>query len=264
MNMDVYTSIKHSVKTIFDIDLDQYKDEQMRRRLDSWLVRSRAPSWDAYLYRMAQDALERDRFRSYLTINVSEFFRDTNHWKRLQDIILPGLLADKAGRGILRIWSAGCSIGAEPYSLAMLLDEIAPQQKYSLLATDLDRDVLQRARAGGPYQASEIQNMPGRHRERYMTSSANQQFFVKPQVGRSITFREHNLLADPFESDFDLILCRNVTIYFTNTAKQQLFARFHDALRPGGLLFVGGTEMIPHPKEMGFASEQISFYRRLR
>ena len=129
MELDVYEQIKKSIKAILNIDLDYYKDQQMRRRLDSWLVRAGAASWDEYFKRVRADANEQLRFRNYLTINVSSFFRDIERWKYLRENILTKLLKEaltlRSGNG-LRIWSAGCSIGPEPYTLAMILDELAP------------------------------------------------------------------------------------------------------------------------------------------
>jgi len=135
----------------------------MRRRLDSWLVRSGAPDWKTYFDRVRIDEKERTRFRDYITINVSAFFRDPERWKSLAEMVLPRLLKESLGRvgseNGLRIWSAGCSIGAEPYTLAILLDEMAPRRRHSILATDYDLGALNKARQGGPYTAEEIQNL---------------------------------------------------------------------------------------------------------
>lgn len=266
MELEVYQEIKRHVKRLLDLDLDHYKDEQMRRRLDSWLVRSGAPDWKTYFDRVRSDEKERNRFRDYLTINVSAFFRDPERWKSLQEQVLPRLMKEALGRGPLgnglRIWSAGCSIGAEPYTLAILLEEVAPRRRHSILATDYDLGALNKAKAGGPYTAEEIQNLTPAQRAAYL-QPGGPPFYVSPSLTKKIEFQEHNLLADPFPKEMDLIVCRNVVIYFTASAKDRLYKAFHDALRPGGVLFVGATEIIPHPQTYGLRNVGISFYERV-
>ena len=158
-----------------------------------------------------------------------------------------------------RIWSAGCSIGAEPYTLSILLDELAPTQPHYILATDLDRGVLSRAKSRGPYTQEDIHNVSMARRSSYFEASGPP-FFVKERTSRWIEFHEHNLLSDPYQQNFDLIVCRNVVIYFTAETKSQLYTGFYQALRPGGILFLGGTEIIPRPQEIGFRSYGVSMY----
>ncbi len=264
MDSDVYTLVKASIKHSLKIDLENYKDEQMKRRLDSWLVRSRAASWNEYLELVSRDGLEMERFRNYLTINVTEFFRDPPRWNTLRDEILPYLqkYADSSHQeGGLKIWSAGCSIGAEPYSIAMMMAEAAPRQPYSLLATDLDRGALSKARDRGPYTLEDIHNLNPVQRQKYMAQKAP--YFVNENLQRHIRFQEQDLLADRFEHNFDLIVCRNVVIYFTAEAKDVLYAKFCSALRPGGILFLGGTEIISGAARFGLQNFSISFYKKL-
>src|SRR6185503_911218 len=130
MELEIYTQVKRSVKNLLNIDLDGYKDEQMRRRLDAWLTRSGAESWNDYFRRVRIEPHEQARLRNYLTINVSAFFRDPDRWRELRETILPQLLKATPR---LRVWSAGCSIGLEPYSLAMVLDEATPLRRHTLL-----------------------------------------------------------------------------------------------------------------------------------
>lgn len=264
MELETYARIKYQIKKRLDIDLDHYKDEQMRRRLDSWLVRSGAPGWEEYFYRLDRDPDELARLRNYLTINVSSFFRDKERWNALREVVLTPLLHEAQrtrplGTG-LNIWSAGCSTGPEPYTLLMILDEMARGLQHHILATDLDRQALEKARAGGPYMADEIKNLTHEQRLKYLEPEPP--YRVKKAFTRRINFREHNLLADPFPPDLDLIVCRNVVIYFTNQTKDQLYRRFFEALRPGGYLFVGATEIVPRYAEIGFRLKAISFYQK--
>lgn len=258
METEIYSQVKHSIRGLLDINLDYYKDEQMKRRLDSWLVRSGSPSWPEYLRRLRTDTTELARLRDYLTINVSSFFRDPERWAALRQTVVPELMR---GRPRLRVWSAGCSIGLEPYSLAILLDEVSPGRRHQLLATDLDRGALAKAKARGPYSADDVQNVTASQRQQYF-DPGGPPWFVQTSLATRITFREQNMLADEFEKDFDLIVCRNVVIYFTEAAKTELYRKFNQALRPGGILFVGGTEIVPHAQELGFRNHGISFYER--
>jgi chemotaxis protein methyltransferase CheR len=271
VDKEVYAQVKLTVKKLLDINLDYYKDEQMKRRLDSWLVRVGARSWPEYFQRLQTDEIELGRFRDYLTINVSAFFRDPERWQTLRQKVAPDLLESAAQRDPsegsalpvpqLRIWSAGCSIGMEPYSLAILLEELTPGRRHYLLATDLDRDALAKAKARGPYASDEVQNMNPLQRSTYL-QPGGPPFFATETLGQRVEFRELDLLADEFVPGMDLIVCRNVVIYFTEEAKSKLYRRFFEALRPGGVLFVGGTEVISHTSDIGFRSCGISFYQR--
>jgi chemotaxis protein methyltransferase CheR len=265
MEAETYESVKSSIKQLLGIDLSAYKDQQMRRRLDSWLTRTGEATWPTYLQRLRLDKTELSKFRDYLTINVKEFFRDPDRWHILKRDILPDLIKQaytvRPGRGGIRAWSAGCSIGAEPYSLAMYLADIAPGQPHQIIATDLDRGILARARAGGPYIDQDIRAVPAEYRQKYF-APGGPPYFMSDKLIKHITFNEQNLLSSWTENGFDLIICRNVIIYFTADAKMELYQKFYNALRPGGILFLGGTEMIPRPADIGFKSPSISFYQK--
>jgi chemotaxis protein methyltransferase CheR len=208
---------------------------------------------------MQDGSAELYKFKDYLTINVSSFFRDVEKFECLQKSILPGLMH---GRPRLRAWSAGCSHGHEPYSLAMMLAETTGlYRQHNILATDIDRSALERSQAGGPYSAEEVEKVPPALLERYFRTR-DDGYYVIESLRRKVSFCYHNLLADPFESGFDLIVCRNVVIYFTAEVKNRLYRRFYDALRPGGVLFVGSTEVVSGAADLGFATAGISFYRR--
>ncbi len=262
MELEEYSLVKRAIKKILDIDLDYYKDQQMRRRLDSWLVRSNAGTWEQYFNRIRVDKEELSRFRNYLTINVSSFFRDKERWQSLRETVLLQLLKEaltKRAGGGMRIWSAGCSIGPEPYTLTMILDEMSGNRKHYLLATDLDRGALAKAKAGGPYVVEDIQNLSQEQRSVYL-EPGGPPFYVSEKLRKRIDFREQNMITEPFDMDFDLIVCRNVVIYFTSETKDELYKKFYAALRPGGVLFVGATEIIPRPQEIGFRTQGVSFY----
>ncbi|NJN93726.1 MAG: protein-glutamate O-methyltransferase CheR [Anaerolineales bacterium] len=254
-----YNFVKKNILALTGVDLSGYKSQQMQRRLQTYLQRSNHSTWQSFFAAIRRDSTAVNKLRDYLTINVSSFFRDSEKFDYLRDNILPDLLNN---RQTLRIWSAGCSRGYEPYSLAMMLAELSgSHRQHYILATDIDHSALAWSQAGGPYTADELANMPVALQKRYF-NLRNDRYYVTESLRGRITFRHHNLLADPFEQNFDLIVCRNVVIYFTTEVKDELYHRFSGALRPGGVLFVGGTEIVPKAAEIGLKTVGISFYRR--
>jgi len=259
MDDSQYTYVKREIKNLLAVDLNAYRAQQMQRRLRTFLLRSGQPDWPSFFGVMRHDKAQLEKLKDYLTINVSSFFRDTAKYEQLQQHVLPELLK---GRTTLRVWSAGCARGQEPYTLAMVLAELtSPFRRHSILASDLDGTALDMARAGGPYTAEDVAAVPPHLLDRYFRTEKDGYRVTEP-LRKKVTFRQHNLLTDAFETDLDLIICRNVVIYFTADVKEKLYKRFHDALRPGGVLFVGGTEIIPQAPAKGFGSMGFSFYCR--
>ncbi len=259
MNLPGYPTFRRTVQELTGIDLDCYKGTQMERRLQTIMRRAGVSDLSAYARLLSTTPSRVKEFKDFLTINVSEWLRNPEKFEELQQTILPDLLK-RSPR--LRIWSAGCSNGSEPYSVAMLLDEIDPGGRHQILATDLDEEVLKAARAG-VYSEKDIKNVSPARRARYFDQNGDR-YAVKADLRARVEFRRHNLLSDDFPSDLDLILCRNVVIYFTEEAKVQLYRRFHAALKPGGILFVGGTESLLRARELGFASVSPFFYRSVK
>lgn len=253
-----WVTFKKKLKNKTDIDLDLYKEPQMRRRIGNLVTRNNAHSFTEYFDSVAQDKDEFAAFIEYLTINVSEFFRTPEKFGKLETDVIPDLLKRSPH---LNIWSAGCSIGAEPYSLSIILKELTPGVKHRILASDLDIEILAKAKAG-VYNENELKSMKPERRARYFDRVEGGKFAVKDEIKKVIEFKRHNLLKDPFESGFDLILCRNVVIYFTEEAKDQLYANFFKALKPGGILFVGATEAILNFRKLGYTSFQPFFYQK--
>lgn len=259
MEAQEYSFIKHKILNLTGVNLNCYKSPQMQRRLNTFLLRSGHSTWQNFFQATEGDPVALGKLKDYLTINVSSFFRDVEKYEYLKESILPEL---RRGRSKLRVWSAGCSRGQEPYSLAMMLAETTSlYNRHYILATDLDRSTLEWAQAGGPYSATDVATMSPHLRQSYFKLQDNS-YWVRESLQRRVTFKQHNLLADPFEGDFDLIVCRNVVIYFTAPIKEQLYERFYRSLRPGGVLFVGGTEIVAGASEIGFKPVGISFYHR--
>jgi len=253
-----YEAFKQRVRRKSGIDLSLYKEQQMHRRLRAMVERAGAATFCDYFALMDRDPSEWAHFLDRMTINVSELFRNPEKWEELRTVTLPALLQRRRS---LRVWSAGCSFGAEPYSLAMLLEDLAPAGRHYLLATDIDAQILERAREG-VFTETDVVNVPPAYRRKWLLPHPKG-LQVVPALRERVTFRRHNLLADPFEKDFDLIVCRNVVIYFTEDAKQRLYERFRDALAPGGSVFVGGTERIFNAEGLGLEGRLPFFYTRV-
>lgn len=252
-----FTSFKRKVKIAYGLDLGAYKRPQMERRLRANMEKCGAASFQHYFKLIQSDKKLADEFLDRLTINVSELFRNPDQFQTLEKRVIPELL--KSGRG-LTIWSAGCSYGAEPYTLSILLNEIAPVGKHSILATDIDDAMLARA-LRGIFQETEIRNVTKQRVEKYFGKTA-QGYEARANLKNIIKFEKHNLLESEFKKGFDLILCRNVVIYFTDETKAVLYRKFYDSLKPGGYLFVGGTERIHDAAQIGFESPVPFFYRK--
>ncbi len=257
MNDAEYALVKRRIHELLDIDLEAYKVQQMRRRLDSFVARRATSSVAEFCRALGANAAALDELRNMLTINVSEFFRDAAQFERLRNEVLPELLR----RPRLRIWSAACSHGEEPYSIAIILSESHESARAHILATDIDRVVLAKAKAGGPYTQADLRNVPPAELAKYFVHEGNA-YRVVDTLRRHIEFRETNLLSERFETNFDLIVCRNVMIYFSDETKQQLFERFRRSLNADGVLFVGGTEALLGPDRLGFERMGGNFYRK--
>ena len=206
------------------------------------------------------DKVRLDEFVAYLTINVSEFYRNPEQWKLLEDEMLPYLF-ERFGND-LHIWSAACSTGDEPYTLVMLLAKFIPLDKIHVYATDIDRQVLEKAQIG-IYDEKSLKGLPKEFVSKYFTQVSDRSYQISDQIKRCVEFCQHNLLKDRYPKECDLIVCRNVMIYFTEEAKKEMYQKFNASLKKDGLLFVGSTEQIISPGSIGFASFKSFFYKRL-
>lgn len=260
MNDTEWSLTKQRIAELLDLDLDAYKESQMRRRLENLIQRRQSGDVKAYFARVKADAESFAELRDLVTINVSEFFRNPLQFEALKSVVFPALLKESPR---LSIWSAGCSFGPEPYSFAMILDELEGIRagNHRILATDLDQEVLKRAMNGGPYTADEVRGIAPERLSKYFQKTGDR-YQVKETLRRRITFRRQNLLKDRFDKGFDLISCRNVTIYFSSETKVELYGKFHDSLKPNGVFFIGGTEALLGAEANGWGRYQGNFYRR--
>ncbi|WP_216829249.1 CheR family methyltransferase [Alkalihalobacterium elongatum] len=253
-----YKQFIDSIKRKTGIDLNLYKEAQMKRRLSSLRDKRGYSDFTSYFQAMLKDERLFNEFLERMTINVSEFYRNPKRWEVLENKILPRLI-QRTPRP--KVWSAACSTGEEPYTLAIILSQFKPLSQVSILATDIDRAILERAKVGF-YVERSLKDVPKDILLKAFTKDVLG-YTVKDEFKKAIKFKQGNLLADRFDTDFDLIVCRNVMIYFTEEAKHELYQKFSNALKPGGILFVGSTEQIFNPSNYGFETEDTFFYRKM-
>ncbi len=269
--------LQRKIDQLCDIDLSLYKPKQVRRLLDSALRRYGVSSYGDLLRRLEDDEILLQDFKGRMSINVSEFFRDPARFEFLNNSVLEELLRSRSG---IHVWSAGCSIGCEPYSVAMLLRDRGALQHSRLLGTDIDDESLKRA-SEALYWEGEIRHVPRHLRQRFFSLARNVEkerlptpqrrktdgslenlYQLSEKLRAAVACRSENLFDSSYQEEFDLIVCRNVAIYFTEEAKRRLYHLLCRALRPGGYLFVGGTEIIFRADSMGLENPAPFFYRK--
>ncbi|WP_286680642.1 protein-glutamate O-methyltransferase CheR [Tepidanaerobacter sp. EBM-49] len=253
-----YEEFSAQIKKICNIDLSNYKEKQMKRRIDSLKKRNGHDNYESYLKQLIHSKEHLREFLNYITINVSEFFRNPAQWEILEKEIIPELIS---GKSTLKIWSSACSTGEEPYSLAMMLDKMNLLNRAVIIASDIDKEAIEDAKEG-IYTPKQVANVPKQMLDTYFTKEGNN-YVIKDKIKKSVDFKIINLLNDPFPSKCDLILCRNVMIYFTEEAKEKLYKKFYDALSDDGIFFVGSTEQIIMPQKYGFTSRRHFFYQKI-
>lgn len=253
-----YIDFVHNIERSTGINLAEYKEAQMKRRLTTLRMKKGFDSFAVFYEAMMKDKALFHEFLDRMTINVSEFWRNPNRWEVLQDKILPALTSRNSGQ--LKVWSAACSTGEEPYTLAMILAEKGLLARTSILATDIDDGALNKAKEG-MYLERSLKDVPPAVASRYFTEEGHLYRF-SDSLKKEVNFQKQNLLTDRFDSGFDLIVCRNVMIYFTEEAKHKLYTKFAASLKPGGFLFVGSTEQIFNSIQYGLESSETFFYQK--
>lgn len=252
---DKYEEFKADVLKLTKIDLNYYKEKQMRRRIDTLANKNGAKSYEEYIQMIKSDKEKFEQFVNFLTINVSEFYRNPDQWKLMDQQVIPKLIKEQ--RKPIKIWSAACSTGDEPYSLAMAFSKHVSLSDIKILATDIDKQVIEHAKVG-LYSEKSIAGVPADLKKKCFTQIGNS-YQISDDIKKCVTFKEHNLLKDVYPKDYDLILCRNVVIYFTDEAKDMIYKNFYGSLKSKGVLFIGSTEQISNYKDLGF-NRMSSFY----
>ena len=253
-----YEGFKAAVFKLTSIDLNAYKEQQMKRRIDTLISRNKISGYEDFVKALKADKELFEEFVSYLTINVSEFYRNPEQWELMDKQFIP-MLIEKFGKN-LKIWSAACSTGDEPYSLVMALSRHLPLNQIKIIATDIDKQILAQAKVG-IYNEKSIASVPKDLRDKYFTKIGNS-YQISNEIKSRVDFRQHNLIKDPYPDKCDFIICRNVLIYFTEEAKDDVFRKFCKSLKTGGFLFIGSTEQIMKHRELGYERKNSFYYEK--
>lgn len=256
--LDNYEKFKKDILVLAKIDLNSYKEKQMRRRINTLITKNGIDTYDAYVALIKKDKDKFDQFINFLTINVSEFYRNPDQWKILESEVFPSLI-ERFGKN-LKIWSAACSTGDEPYSLVMALSRLMPLANIKVIATDIDKQVLDTARMG-LYNEKSIAGVPADFKQKYFHKVGNS-YQISDDIKKRVEFKEHDLLKDSYPTGCNLIVCRNVVIYFTEEAKDEIYVKFQRSLTKGGVLFIGSTEQIMNYRELGFNRNKSFFFEK--
>lgn len=229
-----------------ELNLMAYKQTQLQRRINTVMGQAGASTLAEYSALIEKDPDTRQRFLDYITINVTDFFRNPDLFDEFEEVLINELVPSF---GRVKIWSAACSIGSEPYSLAMIAQKNNIPLKDKILATDIDEKVLRRARKG-IYKEYELKNIAPEIIKKYFKEN-DQEYTLMTSIKQMVDFKKHDLLLNPFEENLHAIICRNVIIYFKKEVKEELYRKFSDSLVSGGIIFTGATETIYKPEQYG-------------
>jgi chemotaxis protein methyltransferase CheR len=247
LNDRQFDKISKMVYQVSGIDLHQGKEELVKARLLKRLRALQIPNFDRYLKYIEKDSkgTEIQEMVDVLTTNKTHFFREMEHLNFLKDKIMPNLKKDR-----IRIWSAGCSSGEEPYSIAIVLREMFPDigsRDVKILATDISDRMLEKARYG-TYDEELVKSFPPQYRSGSFVAAERvrpRKYAIAPAVKSLVYFAKLNLMEQwPMSGPFDVIFCRNVMIYFDKPTQESLVKRFWDVLADGGYLLVGHSESL--------------------
>lgn len=248
---------KDWVKDNLKVDLNAYKEKQLHRRITTVMQSAGCKDLRSYADLIRKDEQVRRVFLDYITINVTEFYRNKEIFDEFEsamnDVLVPRFKN-------LKIWSAACSIGAEPYSVAMIMERNNIRNG-KILATDIDDTILSKAKEG-KYRENELKNVDSQELEQYFSRSGND-YRIVDAIKKKVEFKKHDLLLDRYEKNFHAVICRNVTIYFKNEAKNEVYRKINESLEKGGIFFTGATEAIYNPASFGFRKLSTFLYEKV-
>ncbi|NLM75672.1 MAG: protein-glutamate O-methyltransferase CheR [Clostridiaceae bacterium] len=256
-----YELFKSKFFAVSTIDLNLYKERQMKRRITSFASKYGFTTYCSFLDEIIKNKELFDKFVNYLTINVSEFYRNPKQWEVLSNEILPEIAKVK-NLADLKIWSSACSTGDEPYTVAMILNEFIPLRQIRVLATDKDLDAINKAKEG-IYPSRSVKELPKRFLDKHFTKIDEDNYQISQDVKNCVEFRKLNLLLDPYPQNVDIIICRNVLIYFTEEAKDMVYEKFSKSLAKDGILFIGSTEQIINYHKYNLKPIGTFFYKKV-
>ncbi len=255
-----FMEFKDEAAKLLNLNLDGYKLKRVKRRTKSLMRRHEIDDFEECLKLLKNDDEFRAAYLNHFTINTSEFFRNPKSFDYLKEEVLPELL-DKNRK--VKIWSAPCSDGSEPYTMAIIMKEMGVEERrFKILASDIDPDILSTA-AEGVYPKKALKNMPDDIKDKYFKSAGDaDEFRLSSRIKNLVEFEEKDLINERYTSGWHLILSRNFFIYLTKGLKEQLTEKFVSVLNSGGYLFLGNTEFIFNPNKFNLEKIHLSFYQK--
>jgi chemotaxis protein methyltransferase CheR len=245
-----FQSLKRLIQKEIGFNCDQYKQSHFKRRIAVRMRACRVNTYHEYIRTLKTQKEEWTALKDALTVNVTEFFRNPEVYEEIKNRVIPDIVKQKSSSNRIEVWSAGCSNGEETYSLAILFYEYLGENlggfEVHILGTDIDTEVLKDAKKGF-YQSSVMKNMPATLLKKYFTEEVrgrHKGFVVSDKLRKIVRFRKGDLISGIKPSGFDLILCRNVTIYFEQSLQEKLYLDFYNSLNKGGFFVMGKTEML--------------------
>jgi chemotaxis protein methyltransferase CheR len=255
--IDDYVEFCTFLRKLTGIDLSQYKRPQMERRLRTFYSNKGVSTLTDAVAHLRSDPARLEELLDRITINVSQLWRNPEQWELIQTQLLPEL----AATGQVRAWSAGCSYGAEAYTLATICQVALPGKRVTIQGTDIDKRMVERARLG-VFSDDDARTAP----EQLMKVGFDrvpEGWRAKLNLRSMARFDAGDLLQMQLRpAAFDLILCRNTVIYFAEPIRDELHARIADALRPGGYLVIGSTERVSNASALGLSMKHPFIYRK--
>lgn len=255
-----FVALKKKIFRCTSLDLGQYKDTYLQRRIGVRMRFCASKTYSDYSGYLDSNPTEYEHLLDDLTINVTQFFRDSIVFQAMEEDVLPLLIYDKVkqGKNDITIWSAGCSSGEEPYSIAIMISELLGEDlgnfRVKIIGSDIDDSSLEAASIG-KYLPRQLTNVKKEYLERYFTLEG-EMYQISPEIMGMVDFRKIDLIASKPPARFDCIFCRNVVIYFTRDMQEHLYMKFFDSLNLGGYFVMGNTETL-----VGDASHVFTTYK---
>ncbi|MFZ3168398.1 MAG: protein-glutamate O-methyltransferase CheR [Candidatus Methanoperedens sp.] len=250
-----FSELKSIIKRKIGFNCEDYKQPHLKRRLAVRLRATESKSYRDYTQMLLKDEDEVNKLKETLTVNVTELFRNPETFDSVRNNVLPELIKQKGiNNKVIKIWSAGCSNGEEPYSIAIMLNEFLGHsiKRYNILiqATDIDDDSIAKAKTA-IFQPKQLEKIGQERINRFFVKKDNN-YQVIDELKKLVKVKRHDLISGPKFSGFDIIFCRNVTIYFEQSLQEILYMNFYNALNDGGYFVMGKTETLVGPSTQLF------------
>lgn len=249
-----FAELKAVIKRKIGFNCEDYKQPHLKRRLAVRLRATQSSSYREYALVLSKNADEERHLKETLTVNVTELFRNPETYESVYKNVLPELIKQKKDYRFIKVWSAGCSNGEEPYSIAIMLNQFLgssiKRYNISILATDIDEDSLGKAE-NGIFQSKQLEKIGKERIDRFFVKK-DDNYQVTDELKKLVKVKRHDLISGPKMSGFDIIFCRNVTIYFEQKLQETLYMNFYDSLNEGGFFVMGKTETLVGPASIQF------------